>query len=93
MKKKNLFKLLFVALVAFLVCFTNVYAEDEEPEVKTGWATDPKQCYDHPERALTIHYIVDGVEVNPGDPNAGSWYGLSSSKRYPCTSYFLMFRS
>ena len=85
MKKNKIFKLLVLVLVAFFVCFTNAYAEDDE--VKTGWRTDPKQCYDHPERALTIHYIVEGKEVNPGDPNAGSWYGLSSTKRNPCTSY------
>ena len=87
MKKSKLFKILLVIFAAFLVCFANAFAEEDEPVVKTGWTKPEGYCYDKPERLLTIHYIVDGKEVNPGDPNAGSWYSVSSSKKYPCTSY------
>ncbi|MBO4601419.1 MAG: InlB B-repeat-containing protein [Bacilli bacterium] len=92
MKKSKLFKILLVIFAAFLVCFTNAYAEGEgegEETPKTGWTKSADYCYDHPERVLTVHYIVDGKEVNPNDPNAGNWYSISGSKKNPCTIYYI----
>ena len=89
MKKARLYILLITIFAALFTFTLNVRAEGETQgeEITGGWKYDVKNCYAHPERALTIHYFVDGVEVNPGDPNAGSWYSVSGWEKYPCTNY------
>ena len=81
MKKNKILSFIVTLIVAFIASVSAASA--------SGWKTEASRCYDHPERALTIHYIVDGKEVNPSDPNAGSWFTVSSSKRYPCTTYYI----
>ena len=80
MKKTKILNLLFI-IFTFFVCISHTHA--------SGWKINESVCYDKPERALTFHYIVDGVEVNPGDSNAGSIQSYNSSKRNPCSIYYI----